>query len=39
MMEIMILMGRRLTNLADSVDDSDAVTLKVLKEHTKDHSK
>ena len=26
--------GKRLTNLAESVDDNDAVTLKVLKEHT-----
>ena len=26
--------GKRLTNLADSTDDSDAVSLKVLKEHT-----
>ena len=26
--------GKRLTNLADSTDDSDAVNLKVLKEHT-----
>ena len=31
--------GKRLTNLADSTDDSDAVSLKVLKEYTKDHSK
>ena len=27
--------GKRLTNLADSTDDSDAVNLKVLKEQTK----
>ena len=26
--------GKRLTNLAESVDDNDAVSLKVLKEHT-----
>ena len=26
--------GKRLTNVADSIDDSDAVSLKVLKEHT-----
>ena len=26
--------GKRLTNLADSTDDSHAVNLKVLKEHT-----
>ena len=26
--------GKRLTNLADSTDDNDAVSLKVLKEHT-----
>ena len=26
--------GKRLTDVADSVDDSDAVNLKVLKEHT-----
>ena len=26
--------GKRLTNVADSIDDSDAVNLKALKEHT-----
>ena len=26
--------GKRLTNVADSIDDSDAVSLKLLKEHT-----
>ena len=26
--------GKRLTNVADSIDDSDAVSLKILKEHT-----
>ena len=26
--------GKRLTDVADSIDDSDAVNLKVLKEHT-----
>ena len=26
--------GKRLTNIADSIDDSDAVSLQVLKEHT-----
>ena len=26
--------GKRLTNVGDSTDDSDAVSLKVLKEHT-----
>ena len=26
--------GKRLTNVAESIDDSDAVSLKVLKEHT-----
>ena len=26
--------GKRLTNVADSTDDNDAVSLKVLKEHT-----
>ena len=29
--------GKRLTNVADSTDDNDAVNLKVLKEHTQFH--
>ena len=34
MMVILILMKKRLTDVADSIDDGDAVNLKVLKEHT-----